>query len=327
MHTEDYYSLLGISKNASSDDIRKAYRKAARKFHPDVNKENGAEERFKAIGEAYEVLKDGKKRKLYDTFGRNWREAEQANADSGGFGGTTSTDGHQYHYGGNFDQSEDLDEILSQLFGQAGSFSSGNSDWRQASAWGQQNPVEYELQVSLEDLYFGGVKHISLPIAKRDVQGRVISKSREVKVSIPKGVKEGSVIRLGDGSSSEDQPHIRLKVAPHKQYSLDGYDLKTVVAVSPWEMMLGAKIPVKTVDGRINLTVPRKSQNGRQLRIKGKGLPRKNGAAGDLIVILDVRFPNNLSKSEEKLVQSLLAESTFDPRKNRQQRGAPQEAA
>lgn len=317
MHTQDYYTILGISKNASSDDIRKAYRAAARKFHPDINKDVGAEDRFKEIGEAYEVLKDSKKRKLYDQYGQKWKEAETAGSEHGfsgfnDFNAKNTKSSHQYHSDqGGFSQSENLDDILSQLFGQAGSFS---------GAGGHDAPMEYELQVSLEDVYLGRVKHISLPTFERGTQGKVEQLNKEIKVTIPKGVTDGSVIRLGSVGANDGKLHIRLKVLPHSRYSVDGYDLKTVVAVSPWEAILGSKIPVETLGGDVKVTVPRGTQNGKQLRIKGRGLTRKDGTAGDLIVILEIRLPASLSDSEETLLKTLATESQFDPRKDQEQK-------
>jgi curved DNA-binding protein len=330
MHTEDYYALLGISKSATNDEIRKAYRKAARKFHPDINKDAGAEDKFKEIGEAYEVLKDSKKRKLYDRFGRHWKDAESGGTERGanGFGGfnTSGFDGrNQYHYEqGGFSQSENLDDILSQLFGQAGTVDGdmGYSGWGQHGSQVRNSPVEYELQVSLEDIYHGAVKHISLPTIDRGPQGEVQQRNKEVKVTKPKGVTDGSVIRLGSAGPGGGKLHIRLKVQPHKRYSVEGYDLKTIVAVSPWEAMLGSKIPVETMSGSVNLTIPKGAQNGKQLRVKGKGLAKKNGNAGDLIVILDIRLPRNLGVEEEKLLQALAKESSFDPRREQQQKPA-----
>ncbi|BHH84917.1 DnaJ C-terminal domain-containing protein [Desulforhopalus sp. 52FAK] len=331
MHTQDYYAILGISKNASNDDIRKAYRTAARKFHPDINKDAGAEDRFKEIGEAYEVLKDSKKRKLYDQYGKKWKEAETAGAEHGfsGFSDFNAKNGkydngsHQYYSGqGRFSQSENLDDILSQLFGQAGSFSGAgeHTGWAQSSEGMQDAPMEYELQVSLEDVYHGRVKHISLPIFERGTLGQVEQANKEIKVTIPKGVTDGSVIRLGSAGANNEKLHIRLKILPHSRYSVNEYDLKTVVAVSPWEAMLGAKIPVETLSGDVKVTVPKGAQNGKQLRVKAKGLTKKDGTAGDLIVILEIRLPTSLSDSEETLLKTLATESQFDPRKDQEQK-------
>lgn len=166
------------------------------------------------------------------------------------------------------------------------------------------------------------MKHISLPIFESGPQGEFHQQSKEVKVTIPKGVTDGSVIRLNAAGPGNGKLHIRLKMRPHQRYSVEGYDLKTVVAVSPWEAMLGSKIPVETMNGSLNVTVPKGAQNGKQLRIKGKGLSRKNGKDGDLIVILDIRFPRNLSTEEEIILRKLADESSFDPRKEQHQRPA-----
>lgn len=319
MQIQDYYALLGISKNASSDDVRKAYRKAARKYHPDINKELEAEERFKEIGEAYEVLKDPEKRKLYDQYGSNYKDAQNSenHQRKNGFSSHKNGYGNDFHFGGgDFAGGEDLNDILNNLFGGAGQFDKdqGPSGWQQAGTGFQDTPTVYELQVSLDDVYFGAVKHISLQTWEHDAQGGMKQVTKEIKVTVPRGVTDGSVIRIGGAGGVNEKLHIRLNIVAHKQFSVAGYDLKTVVAVSPWEAILGVKIPVETMDGKVNLTIPKGAQNGKQLRLKGKGLKRKNGNAGDIIVILDVRLPDGLNEEEEKLIRSIAEKSQFDPR-------------
>lgn len=328
MQSQDYYSLLGITKDASSDAVRTAYRKAARLYHPDVNKEPGAEEKFKEIGEAYEVLKDSEKRKLYDKYGKNWQEAQHAETHAG-FGGFSSGDpGQSYHFhagGGGFAGGEDLDEILKNLFGEANRYSAHQDrrGWQQASSGFNTSPEprEYELEVSLDDVYRGAVKHISLQTWGTDQMGNNGPVNRELKVTIPKGVTDGSVIRIGSAAKGpiDGEMRVKLKLVPHHRFAVDGYDLKTAVTVSPWEAMLGGKIPVDTMDGRVNLTIPKGSQNGRQLRLKGKGLKRKNKVAGDIIVTLEVRLPISLTDEQEKLVKELAEKMQFDPRKGKPQ--------
>jgi len=229
MHTQDFYTILGISRDASSDDIKKAYRKAARKFHPDVNKDAGAEVRFKEVGEAYGVLKDSKKRKLYDQYGKNWQEAETAGTQQG-FNGSgdfnrQGPDGTRHHYQqGDYSQPENLDDILSQLFGQAGASTGGQGYFSECMTGTQARdlPQEYELPLSLEDVYLGRVKHISLPTVARGPQGNLKQVNKEVKVTIPKGVTDGSVIGLGDIGPGNEKLHIRLKILPHRRYTVDG---------------------------------------------------------------------------------------------------------
>ena len=325
MQTQDYYTLLGITKNASSDEVRKAYRKAARKFHPDINRDAGAEDRFKEIGEAYEVLKDIDKRKLYDQYGRNWKEI--SNADSkdeyGGFSSNRNGYSNNFHYeSGGSGGGENLDEILKNLFGGAGQFESGQSGsgWHHAGTGFNDAPREYELQVSLEDIYFGAVKHISLQTLQPGPEGGLQQVNKVLKVTVPKGVTDGSVIRLANTNPRDEKLHIRLKIAPHKRFTIKGFDLKTVVSVSPWEAILGARIPVETMDGKVNLTVSKGAQNGKQLRVKGKGLQQKNGTSGDLIVTLDVRLPSGLTAEEEQLLKSIAEKFQFDPRKTYSQR-------
>jgi curved DNA-binding protein len=332
MQIQDYYTLLGISKNASSDAIRKAYRKAARKFHPDINKDPEAEDRFKEIGEAYEVLKDAEKRKLYNQYGSNYKDAQNSEyqQNNNGFSTNKSGPGNDFHFeGGGFTGGEDINDILKNMFGSAGQFENGQgtSGWQQAGAGFQETPTEYELQVSLEDVYFGAVKHISLQTWEPDTQGGMKQVSKELKVTVPQGVTDGSVIRIGGTGGVNEKLHIRLNIAAHKQFRVVGYDLKTAVAVSPWEAILGVKIPVETMDGKVNLTIPKGTQNGLQLRVKGKGLKRKNGKAGDIIVTLDVCLPGELNEEEEQLIRSLAEKLEFNPRKTRGQQPASTVAA
>lgn len=326
MQTQDYYTLLGISKSASRDEIRKAYRKAARKFHPDINKDPEAEDRFKEIAEAYEVLKDTEKKKLYDQYGSNYKDAQSGGfqPNSGGFTSNKSGYGDEFHFeGGGFAGNEDINDILKNLFGGAGQYESGRTrsgGSRQAGPGFSEAPIEYELQVSLEDVYLGAVKHISLQTWEADTHGGLQQVNKELKVTVPTGVTDGSVIRIGGTGAVNEKLHIRLKITPHKRFDVAGYDLKTSVAVSPWEAILGAKVPVETIAGKVNLTIPKGAQNGKQLRVKGKGLTNKNGKAGDIIVTLDVHLPDELSEKEEKLIKSLAKASQFNPRKTRGQK-------
>lgn len=335
MHTQDYYLILDVSKNASSDDIRKAYRKAARKFHPDVNKDEGAEDRFKEIGEAYEILKDPKKRRLYDQYGSNWQEADAAGSQRNGFEGfhgfskNPDDTGQSSFAGAEFSGAENLDDILSGLFGRAGGFREGQGaeDWQQRGTNISQQPTEYELQVSLEDIYFGATKHISLQTLEPDEQGVLQQAIKEIKVTIPKGVTNGSVIGLGGVGPSDEKLRIRLKLMGHERFTIEDYQLKTVVAVSPWEAILGGKIPVETMDGTLKVTVPKGAQNGKRLRVKGKGLKNKSGVAGDLIVILNVCLPKGLTDKEEELLRSVSKTMKFDPRTEQKQKSASPVAA
>jgi len=332
MQTQDYYTLLGISKNASSEKVRKAYRKAARKFHPDINKDPEAEDRFKEIAEAYEVLKDTEKRKLYDQYGSNYKEAQSGGShqNNGGYASNKTGYGDEFHFeSGGFTGTENINDILKNLFGGAGQYESGqtSSGSQKAGAGFSEAPPEYELQVSLEDVYLGAVKHISLQTWEPDTHGGLQQVNKELKVTVPKGVTDGSVIRIGGAGAVNEKLHIRLKITPHKRFRVAGYDLKTTVAVSPWEAIIGVKIPVETIDGKVNLTIPKGAQNGKQLRVKGKGLTNKNGKAGDIIVTLDVHLPDELSEKEEKLIKSLAKTSQFNPRETRGQKPASKVAA
>lgn len=324
----DYYSLLGVSKNATKEEIQKAYRKLARKYHPDINKAQDAEETFKNINEAHSVLSNAESRALYDRYGENWREAQQQGSNprehSGG--------GEQWsQYGGNFNFNdsgnpfeEDLyGDIFSNIFGGGG---------HQGNSWGvhQDAPgrtIEAELSVTLEELVDGASKAISW--SSMEQQGSTLRPAEQkIQLKVPKGLKDGSVIRLaGKGEKARGQGPdgdmlLRINVLPHKRFALQGHDLITTVPVSAWEAALGGKVDVQTLNGKINLTIPAGCKNGRRLRVKGKGLPYKHKGAGDLIVIVEVHVPQRLGKEEKELFEELAKKSSFNPRRSTGQRAA-----
>lgn len=339
MHTQDYYQILGVSRKASGDDIKKAYRKSARKFHPDINKEEGAEERFKAIGEAYEVLKDSEKRKLYDLHGADWQNAgADGQYDWGGFkqnkressrhgaNGKTSFEFNNAGYG----NTADIDEILQGLFGGSGDFSFSGGNYEKQNSFYQQpsrsTRQEVELPVTLADLYNGATKHFNLEMHEAESSGGLRLVTRELKVKIPPGVTDGSVIRLGknNGKSemeSDRELYIRLKVIADSRFSIDGFNLRTEVALTPWEAALGAKIPIETIGSKLTITVPKGTQNRKKLRIKGRGLRKRNNIRGDVIVTLAIRIPEELTAAEEQLLIKLAEASTFNAGEQFCQRG------
>ncbi|PID74423.1 MAG: hypothetical protein CSB32_00995 [Desulfobacterales bacterium] len=317
MQNQDYYRILGISRDASTDQIRRAYRKLARRYHPDINKNADAEERFKAVAEAYEVLKDTETRKLYDQYGRNWQEAGQAQQAGQRSSSAGDAPGWSYQYQSTkdgFSKAEDLEEILKNIFAETAGQQQGR--WNTA-AEKAPCPAEYELELSVEDLYHGTSRHLCLKTRDQHQTDRPFVK--ELKVTIPQGLKEGSILRIGE---KDQQIHLRIRVAPHQRFTVDGYDLKTTVAIAPWEAILGGKIPVDTPGGRLLLKVPKGSQNGQHFRLKGKGLQRKNAQAGDLIARLDVQLPKSVTAEEEHLLNQLAEKTQFNPRNSREQRAA-----
>ena len=343
MKFQDYYETLGVDRSASAQEISKAYRKLARKHHPDVNKEKGAEENFKQINEAYEVLKDPEKRKRYDALGANWKAGQDfspppgwedilggfmrgASAGQGGTGGRNFS--FQFNTGGNQGFSDFFNSLFSDL-GTAG------FDLDKASRMGRRRPGgsrqahpkstvgasrEAELIISLEEAYRGAAKSVSLEIAEPDEQGRVERKIKNYQIRIPAGITEGKVIRLsgqgekGLGSGQAGDLLLRIKFAPHPHFKAKGADVHASLPLSPWEAALGAKVQFSTLDGIISLTVPPNSQSGQLLRLKGKGLLQSKESRGDLLIELRIVVPRQLSQKEQELFSELANISTFDPR-------------
>jgi len=317
MEYKDYYKILGVEKGASQDEIKRSYRKLARKYHPDVSKEADAEVKFKEVGEAYEVLKDPEKREAYDQLGANWKAGQsgfqpppdwEQNFD---FGGGGYTQGSTHDYSSFF---EDLfgGARAGRQYYQAGSAGQGGYQSRGEN-------VRAKVMIDIEDSLNGTSKNITLQSPEINEQGQVVNKQRTLKVTIPKGIKEGQTIRLGKqgnpGIGGGERGDLLLEVAfnPHKLYSVDGKDLYLNVPVAPWEATLGAKIDVPTPDGKkVGMKIPPDSQQGRKLRLKGKGLPGKN--PGDFYVVLQIVLPPSSVPKVKELNEKMRDEIDFNPR-------------
>ncbi|MGE5404796.1 MAG: DnaJ C-terminal domain-containing protein [Candidatus Saccharibacteria bacterium] len=321
MKYQDYYETLGVQRTATQKEIQAAYRKLARKFHPDVNKEPNAEEKFKAINEAYEVLKDPDKRKKYDALGANWRAGEQYSPPPGweniNFDFGSQPGSYEYVNG----DLGDFSDFFQSLFGGGvrGSRSRSSRMTRDYTARGQDQEVEIGL--TLEEAYQGGKKAIRLQRSDLDTGSSPSSNIKEYNVSIPAGIAEGNRIRLA-GQGSPDygagQPgdlYLVVKYLPHTRFKIEGHDLLLELPVSPWEAALGAKVDVETMTGTVSLTIPPGIQSGQKLRLKGKGMPAKPGGHGDMFVIIKIMVPKNLSTKETELFEELKKVSNFDPRK------------
>jgi curved DNA-binding protein len=331
---QDYYQILGVSRDASQEEIQRAYRKLARQYHPDVNKEPGAEERFKQIGEAYAVLRDPETRKKYDQLGAHWKAGDEfrpppgwqpgGRPRGGRGGGSVRVEGFDFGDLGGFS------DFFETLFGSGSPFASrmgGMGDFgesmrgragggRAAARRGETH--EAEITISLEDAYRGGTRRLSLQ--STDEAGRTTTRTYDVR--IPPGVTEGSVIRLagqggpGTGGAGAGDLLLRVHLAPHPRFRVSGHDLHTTLAVTPAEAALGAKVPVQTLDGEVLVTVPAGSQSGQKLRLRGKGLPKRSGSDGhgDLIAELRIMVPKELTPEERSLYERLREVSRFDPR-------------
>jgi len=319
---QDYYEALGVSRSATQDEIRRAYRKVARKYHPDVNKAKDAEEKFKQINEAYEVLKDPEKRKRYDQLGANWKAGQEFRPPPGWenvhFEFRGSPGAEEFDLGGGF---SDFFEML--FGGRRGSRQAGGgaTSGRQAS-WsmpGQHH--EAEVTIRVEDSYHGASRTITLQGQEMDDQGAVRPVSHTYEVRIPKGVTEGSRIRLagkgglGIGGGPPGDLYLKIHLEPHPRFRVDGHDLHVEVPVTPWEAALGATVEVPVVDGAANLKIPPGTQSGQKLRLRGKGLPTRDGGRGDLFAVVKIMVPKALSNRERDLFAEMAKASSFNPRR------------
>lgn len=338
--TRDYYEVLGVSRTASEDEIKAAYRKLARTYHPDLNPgDKAAEERFKELQEAYDVLSDPENRRKYDQYGQNWRTGGQAQGPpppgwegfrrgpspgggegAGGFGG--------FDFGGGIG-GFDFDE----LFGRVGRGGRGRT---RRSNRGQD--VEAEIELSLEEAHSGGRRTLQLQAAETcptcqgtggvsDDQicptcggsGQVL-RPKGIEVTIPPGVRDGTTLRLagqGGAGSNGGLPgdlylHIRLR--PHPIFKVKGDDVEVELSIAPWEAVLGARVEVPTIDGRVELTIPPRSKAGQRLRLRGQGLSKRRGGRGDEFVRLKIVAPREVNDEELPLWEELRRVSRFNPR-------------
>lgn len=323
---QDYYKILEVDRKASQDEISKAYRKLARKYHPDINKTAEAEEKFKKINEANEVLKDPEKRKRYDLLGENWQAGQQFQPPPnwqemfGGFSGGGAGPGQFSFGGGGAGGMDGFSDFFSMLFADAGEDFSQNSRRRGFAARPKKGRNhEANITIDIEDALHGGKKSIALKVREQSPQGFIEEKVKNYEVKIPKGVQDGATIRLaGQGATGINGAEagdllLKINYAKHPRFVVAGSDLKTKIKLSPWDAALGGKVPLKTLDGEIQLNIPQGSQSGQTLRLKGKGLPYKAGT-GDLLAEIQILVPKNLSKEEEELFTKLKSVSSFDPR-------------
>jgi curved DNA-binding protein len=289
MRYKDYYKVMGVDRDATQDEIKRAYRRLARKYHPDVSKETDAEERFKEVGEAYEVLKDPEKRSAYDQLGADWKAGQDFRPPP------DWDEGFEFH-GGDFTgaDAEQFSDFFDSLFGRE---AAGGGFRRQSGrtfhARGEDSHAK--ISIDLEDAYKGTARTVTLQHTEIGPDGRPAVKSRTLNVRIPKGVQQGQHIRLagqgspGIGQGEAGDLYLEVDFKPHRHYRVEGKDVFIDLPVAPWEAALGATIKVKTPSGNVDLTIPPNSSNGRKLRLKGRGIPAKQ--PGDLYVVLSVALP------------------------------------
>lgn len=304
MDYQDYYATLGIERTASPDEIKRAYRKLARKYHPDVSREPDAEARFKQVAEAYEVLKDPDKRAAYDAIGHDWMRQRDAAASPR----PAWDEGYEFQGAGLGEHSEFFDA----LFGRA------RAAGRARGSRHRGEDRHARIHVPLRDLYDGAVRTLTLHAPQMGDDGRVHVAERRIEVRIPKGTLPGQHLRLagqgepGTGGAAAGDLYLEIDLEPHALYRVQGRDVHYELPVAPWEAALGATLRVPTPTGRVELTLPRGSGGARKLRLAGKGLPAS--PPGDLYIALAITMPPAPSAQAEQAWRTLERESAFDPR-------------
>lgn len=319
---QDYYAILGVARDATREEIQRAYRKLARKHHPDIDKSPGATQRFAQIGEAYEVLKDEKKRKRYDALGARWKDGEEFTPPSGWqeFHFEPGADPRAFEgfdFGGPSGFSSFFEAFFGghgEPFGRATSAHGAAGSRRRAPRAGRN--VEARIEIGLEDAYAGATR--TMTFEPEGPAGR----SRTYDVKIPPGTTHGSTIRLrgqggeGFGGGPPGDLLLHVEIRPHPRFTVQDHDLATQLQITPWEAALGAKVRIRTLDGgEAVLAVPPGSSSGKKLRMRGMGLPRGGTERGDLLVELRIAVPERLSEAERRGFEELSRSSTFDPRK------------
>jgi curved DNA-binding protein len=304
---KDYYQTLGLEKSASADDIKKAYRKLVRKYHPDVSKAKDADAKTKEINEAYGVLGDAEKRAAYDELGSG-RYAGQEFQPPPDWGSS-------YDYSGT-----DANDFFSDLFAHVGRRSRAGGGGGGGGFQMRGEDIHASISIDLRDAYTGTTRNVTLRVPERGAQGRVVMRERTLTVNIPKGVTPGQQLRLtgqghpGMGNGEAGDLYLEIQFNPDPRYRIDGRDVYETVPVAPWEAALGAKITVPTPSGQVEVSVPPGSQTGRKLRLKGRGIP--GHPPGDLYLILEVVLPPANNDKARQLYEAMARDLAFNPREH-----------
>ncbi len=311
MQYKDYYKILGVKRDASEAEIKKAYRKLARKYHPDVSKEKNAEEKFKEVNEANEVLGDAEKRAAYDQLG-----AYQPGQDFRPPPGWEQ----QFRQGGQGADFSGMDfgDLFAQMFGGGAAHGRRGGFGRGFAQPGQD--YEVAVEITLEEASQGVEKTLQLEVPETNAQGYSVRVPRTIKVRIPKGAVEGQRLRVpGKGGNGMDggnagDLYLRVTIQPHPWFKPQGHDLYLDVALTPWEAALGASVEIPTLSGKVRLKVKPGTRSGQKSRLTGKGLPTSKGAAGDLYCVFQIATPETLTARERELFEALQESSEFKPR-------------
>jgi len=321
---KDYYETLGVSRTASDAEIKKAFRKLAREYHPDVAKDKKrAEERFKEINEAYEVLSDPAKRKKYDQLGANWKAGAEFRPPPGWeqFAGRrayrgTAPGGEEYEFQfGGTGFSDFFEALFGSMGGRRGGFGGTTSFGNEAEFSARGRDVESDIMVTLEEAQHGSLRQVNV---RSEARGRANTNTYQVK--IPPGVTEGQRLRLagrggvGAGGGAAGDLYLRVRLAKHPDFEVEDHNLIYEAELAPWEAVLGTSLSVPTLSGRVNIKIPPGTQNGQKLRVRGRGLQQRDGGSGDLIVVTRIAVPERVSEGERKLWEQLQRESRFSPR-------------
>ncbi|MDZ4251435.1 MAG: DnaJ C-terminal domain-containing protein [Sulfuritalea sp.] len=307
MKFKDYYEILGLARGATQDDVKRAYRKLARKYHPDVSKDPDAETRFKELGEAYAVLKDPEKRAAYDQMGSQWKTGQDFQPPPGWDAGFEFS-GSEFGGAAGADHSD----FFEALFGRH----VGTGQRGHMRAQGQDHHAK--VLIDLADAYHGAQRGISLRMPVLDAQGRVAMQERTLDVRIPKGVRAGQHLRLagqgspGIGEGAAGDLYLEIVFKPDVQFRVDGRDVYADLPLAPWEAALGAAVMAPTPEGPVQLTIPPASAAGRRLRLKGRGIP--GTPPGDLYVMLSIALPPADSEAAKEAYRALAKAFDFNPR-------------
>jgi len=303
---KDYYQTLGVAREATADEIKKAFRRLARKYHPDVSKEANAEARMKEVNEAYAVLSDPEKRAAYDQLGRDYQAGQE-------FRPPPNWDAGFEFSGRDFGGGADFSDFFAELFGRGRAGGQGG----RFDARGEDHHAR--ILIRLEDAYRGASRVITLRVPMIDEQGHVAMKDHNLNVRIPKGVREGQVLRLagqgspGIGEGKAGDLFLEIHFEPHPRFRVEGSDVYSTLRVAPWEAALGAKVKASLPVGAVEVSVPEGSQNGRKLRLKGRGIP--SAPPGDLYLVLEIVLPSATSAKARELYEAMARELAFDPRR------------
>ena len=312
MEYKDYYEIMGVKKDATQDEIKRAYRKLARKYHPDVSKEADAETKFKEVGEAYEVLKDPEKRSAYDQLGSQWQAGQDFHPPPGWDAG--------FEFSGGGEGGPDLggfSDFFESLYGRG--FHRASQQAGSARDFRMRGDDHHaKVMVDLEDSYQGATRSITLQVSSLDESGRVVTKPRTLKVRIPKGIRRGQQIRLagqggaGYGGGGAGDLYLEVDFNPRSHYRVEGADVYLDLPLAPWEAALGATVKVPTPAGAVDLKIPAGSQPGKKLRLKGRGIPARE--KGDLYVVLQITLPKAENESQRRIYEEMKQQFSFNPR-------------